>query len=241
MRPWAIPDKWIENTDPPWDFTDTYDRRYHSGPQAGQLIPLPRDDYVPPSTSGPGSGYSLPADVGLAVTLKAGNPNQSLSPGLFFPIDLPRAGGGPFTGGDKYRENIATCSSVSIPIGTWLTFEPGNMVGPTQQGVNALIGQDPNAYFDTGTNTVQNSCAPSCATYSPRIVAIPIFHTDVFDAGQTTGRVDILIVNILGFFVEQMQGNNVVGYFMTIPGLIDDGAPGVGTQSAFQRTVLLVR
>jgi hypothetical protein len=72
-------------------------------------------------------------------------------------------------------------------------------------------------------------------------VAIPVFHTDLYDSGQATGRVDIQIVNILGFFLDHMQGNDVVGYFMTYPGQLDANAPTVGNQSAFTRTVVLVR
>ena len=58
---------------------------------------------------------------------------------------LPRIGGGPITGGDKYRENIASCNGLPIEIGDTLTTEPGNMIGPTKQGVEDLIALDPDA------------------------------------------------------------------------------------------------
>ena len=34
--------------------------------------------------------------------------------------------------------------------GDLLLMEPGNMVGPTTQGIEDLIAQDPDAYWDTG-------------------------------------------------------------------------------------------
>jgi hypothetical protein len=241
LKPWAIADKWFENTAPAWDLTDTYDRRYKNGPNAGQLLPTPRDDYAPPTATSPGSGFTLPLDLGLQVTLKAGNPQASLAPGLFFPVDLPRADGQPITGGEKFRTNIETCNGTGLGIGDYVTFEPGNMIGPTQQGVNVLIAQDPTASWNAATNSIVGSCAPACSPTSPRLVAIPVFHTDLYDSGQATGRVDIQIVNILGFFLDHMQGNDVVGYFMTYPGQLDANAPTVGNQSAFTRTVVLVR
>ena len=72
-------------------------------------------------------------------------------------------------------------------------------------------------------------------------MAIPVFHTELYDLGRASGRIDVQIVNILGFFVATMAGNTVVGYFMTLPGQLAPGGPGVGDDSAFQRIFLLVR
>jgi hypothetical protein len=38
-----------------------------------------------------------------------------------------------------------------------------------------------------------------------------------------------------------MQGNDVIGYFTTVPGLLVGGAPSVGINSAFAKVVQLVR
>lgn len=246
LKPWAIQDKWNELRDPSFDVDSTYDVRFKSGPNSGDPLPTPPplDEYMAPTTSGPGTGYSLPADIGQQVTLKAGGSATSLSPGHFLPIDLPLPPDGGCTnptGGACYRYNIASCNGNVIAIGDSLTLEPGNMIGPTQQGVSQLIALDPTAWFDTATNTVQGSCAPSCAPLSPRIVAIPVFDTEAYDLGKASGRTDVTIANILGFFVASMQGNTVVGYLTTIPGLLTGGGPGVGNGSAFQRVSLLIR
>ena len=46
---------------------------------------------------------------------------------------------------------------------------------------------------------------------SPRVVAIPLFDPVYYDTGKRNGRNAILkFVNYLGFFVERMQGNDVV-------------------------------
>ena len=52
------------------------------------------------------------------------------------------------TGGDWYRENIAQCNTTLVHLDQPIIQEPGNMVGPTNQGVDDLIALDPNAYWD---------------------------------------------------------------------------------------------
>ncbi len=67
LKPWAIQDKWDELRDPPYDpINGTYDRREQNGPRPRPLLPTPPalDVYVAPSLSGPGTGYSVPADIG---------------------------------------------------------------------------------------------------------------------------------------------------------------------------------
>jgi hypothetical protein len=50
------------------------------------------------------------------------------------------------------------------------------------------------------------------------------------------------IVNILGFFIDQMQGQDVSGVFMRIPGVLVAGAgANVNPNAAFMQVPLLVR
>lgn len=247
LKPWAIQDKWFDRYDPAdndfvWDTGDKFEKYVENGPDKGTQLAEP-DYYIPATQGDPGTGFTLSNDLGLQITLKTPNPNEAMAPGQFHPIDLPRVDGGPITGGDKYRENIASCNGLPIEIGDTLTTEPGNMIGPTKQGVEDLIALDPDAEWDPVTKTVVNSCAQAatpCAARSPRIVAIPLFNPEVYEDGRQTGRVDLQIVKILGFFIADMQGNEVIGYLTSAPGLL------VGTEpfdfdSAFLKTVLLVR
>jgi hypothetical protein len=119
LKPWAIPDLWLEQRAPDTE----YNRYVEHGVNAGQLLSEPRDVYVPvggapvDGVSEP-TGYDpvgRPEHIGMQVELKMGNPLQTLQPGWFFPIDLPIEGG-PDTGGDRYRENIATCNSNPVAI-----------------------------------------------------------------------------------------------------------------------------
>ena len=228
IKPWAVPDKWNEQQTPPWDPSDTFAAVYQTGPNKG--LPLPNPDiYVPanqpgytgydPSPSGP--------DYGLQVVLKQGNPQQAVSASHFFPIALP-----PNSGGAWYVQNIPGCWPDVAVIGDMLPVEPGNMVGPTKQGTQQLIDQDPGAYWAAGE--VVSNLSPS-----PRIVVLPVYDPMVYDTGKTHGRVDVAISNFVGFFIESMQGNDVVGRIVPMTGLIRTGNP-VPTGS-FLRAIRLVQ
>ena len=117
------------------------------------------DVYTPPSASSPGTGFTVAADLGSMVTLKAGSPQDVDCARLCSSRFGCRVYGGISAGGNDYRDNIATATVSPIPIGTTLQSENGNMIGPTAQGVDDLIALDPNADWDPATKTVINSCA----------------------------------------------------------------------------------
>ena len=243
LKPWIIPDKWAEHypVEAAWTSTSTFE----TGNQQGQTwTPFnPPDVYTPPSSSGPGTGFTVAADLGMMVTLKAGGPQTSISPGVYFPVRIPTYTGGS-TGGSDYRANISDCNGVAIPIGTMLESENGNMIGPTAQGVSALIARDPGARWDPVTKSVTNSCAqasPSCGTSSPRIVAVPIFDTALYESTKRQGLPQFKVVNILGFFLDQMQGNDVRGYLTEAPGLSTGTVASINPQASFLTTIQLIR
>jgi len=243
LKPWIIPDKWAEHypVEAAWTSTSTFE----TGSQQGQTwTPFnPPDAYTPPSSSGPGTGFTVAADLGMMVTLKAGGPQTSISPGVYFPVRIPTYTGGS-TGGSDYRANISDCNGVAIPIGTMLESENGNMIGPTAQGVSALIARDPGARWDPVTKSVTNSCAqasPSCGTSSPRIVAVPIFDTALYESTKRQGLPQFKVVNILGFFLDQMQGNDVRGYLTEAPGLSTGTVASIDPSASFLTTIQLIR
>ena len=41
-----------------------------------------------------------------------------------------------------------------------------------------------------------------------------------YDAGRTQGRIDLRIANFVGFFIENLQGSDVVGRVVPMTGLI---------------------
>jgi Flp pilus assembly protein TadG len=257
MRPWAIPDKWYDARDtdapiegtPTWTWEDKYERYFENGPNKGQLLPAPYDCYhaalnnfsgphLNNCTAGIGpTSFDVDVDRGTRVRLKPGNPNQALTAGWFFPIDLPIPGE-PDTGGNRYKKNIAECNADSVGLGETIWNEPGNMIGPTGQGVDELVAQDPGATWN-GTDVVGGAFGRN---NSPRIVPIPVFNVEAYQMqDKTSGRFQLQITNILGFFVERMQGNDVTGILMPISARYDSGGATVDGESAFLYAVVLVR
>jgi hypothetical protein len=238
LKPWAIPDKWHEQyPDPaavqiPW--SDSYE--FDAYDQHGNPLVSPPADYYVPATRPGATGYTIENDYGTRLTLKAGNPASAIAPGWFLPVCLPRADGCN-CGGNCYRENIASCNAVRTGIDDYIPNEPGNMIGPTAQGVRDLIALDPNARWDgTGITGSQYT-----GTTSPRLVALPVFDVSVYAAGRASGRQDIQIINILGFFIEDLVGNDVRGVITHYPGTFDPGAQTPNPNAAFQRVILLVQ
>jgi hypothetical protein len=132
------------------------------------------------------------------MVLKAGGPQQAIAPGWYFPVVINPTEG---PGGSNYRNNIATCDPTVIGPGTVLQVEPGNMVGPTAQGMRDLIALDPGARWNPnkygpGLGGVDGGCMASGAcALSPRLVAIPVFNPDTYDLGRASGRIDITITS----------------------------------------------
>jgi hypothetical protein len=252
VKPWAIPDKWEEYNPAPntWDPTDEFNR-YTTG---GGLLPSP-DVYEPPDddTGDPGTGFTTESittggDYGLQITLKEGSSHATIGPGWFYPVVVDPD----CVGGNCYRDAIAGCAPLRYGDGReTLTIEPGNMVGPTRQGVDDLIALDPGARWEDpdgdlgpARGYVAGGCLAShTCTKSPRLVAVPVFDVDEYDLGRASGRQDIVITKIIGFFVESMNGNDVVGRLCFYPGEPYVSATGISGPpgSSFIVSIALVR
>lgn len=127
-------------------------------------------------------------------------------------------------GANVYRGNIENGYDGQLQIGDWISTEPGNMSGPTSQGVDYRISLDPTATFAT----VEKG--------SPRIIVVP-----VIDSLEVHGRSDVLIVGFSAFFLEGVGGqghnNYVTGKFMqmVVPG---DISPGVTSYGVYGSTLI---
>ena len=225
LKPWVIEDK----------FTGPH------GPNG--LFDPAVDTYVAPSSSAPGTGYSVPNDYGTHVVFHA----DSSVPSFYFDIVLS------CTGGSCLSNAIANCdpSTQTYSIGDPVVAEPGNKVGPTRNGVDGLIAHDPTASWNAATQTVVNSCAPNCGcvplcgsgVVSPRIIQAGLVSpVEVYYANG--GRYTYHLVNILSFFVAGRtgpQGVDVDAYLVGGPGVFKLSGGSVGPSSAFAVMPALVR
>jgi hypothetical protein len=268
MRPFGVADKWIDNVNPALN-PKKFERWQRVGGNAVELDP--KDVYVPPSSGSTGTGYTVEADLGAPVTLKRGNPNatadNNVEPGWTLPVRLPDGEGGYFSGASPYRAAIKYCIGNPVSVGQYLPTEDGVMQGPTTQGVSSdpdsLINQDSRASWNTSTKSVDGTCAPTCAPFSPRIVPIAVFDMDEYQwrkaegnwtrawepgvgpgAGAfscPTGGSCIRVTNIIGFFVESETSADILGRVVMYPGEFVQGAPNLGSGSSFLQVIQLVR
>ena len=223
VKPFTVPDKWIETQTPPWDPTDTFDVVDNRG------RPLANPDiYIPLGQTGY-TGYNAQTDKGALITLKAAS-GTNIYPSIYFPYSM-----GGVTGADYYEENIAGCNTLMMGFNDLLLAEPGNMVGPTRSGMDTLIAKDPSARWDEYENKVISTMSPS-----PRVVAIPLFDPVFYDTGKQNGRnADFKVVNYMGFFIEEMQGNDVKGRITPIGGILTGNGPA--PTGSFPIAIVLVK
>jgi hypothetical protein len=171
------------------------------------------------------TSYQAPGDVGTLLTLKVGTPQDAVAPGQFLPVCYPPLDfpdGSPETGASIYRQWISECEPYTVGPGDRLLLEPGNIVGPTRQGMEDLFALDPGAHWDVGSRTVQGSAYG----LSPRIAIVPFFDPTL---PPQPGRNWVRVTRIGVLFIEQIAGNEVRGRFLSInvPGIAcPPGSPG---------------
>jgi Flp pilus assembly protein TadG len=129
------------------------------------------------------------------------------------------------TGATNYRNNLQYGYHGEIEIGDMITIgedmstEPGNMSGPTYEGVRYLLNKDTCASHDL-TN-LQKNC--------PRLIIIP-----VIDSFSIEGRSTVRIMGFASFFLEETTYDGgkteVKGKFIKTlgQGEISDTATGFG-------------
>lgn len=228
VKPFTIPDRWIEKQDAPFDPEDSFDL-FADTKKGGARLANP-DVYIGPEDKVNYTGYNAERDKGTRIVLKANN-DSKIAPSFYYPWDME----GENRGAEDYRWSIGNCNTDVMGFGQTFVAKPGNMVGPTRQGMDDLIDRDPTARWDTATNRVVSSMRPS-----PRVVAIPLFDPVYYAEGKAGGRnASLKFVNYLGFFLEEMNGNEVVGRITPIGGLRTGFGPAPA--AAFPYAIRLVQ
>lgn len=224
--PFMIPDRWLEKQDPVWNpLTSTFEMFDNHG------NPLPNPDVYVPADQPGYTGYNALRDAGTELMIRAGTGNN-IEPTNYFSWKV-----GEGVGADWYRDGVVNGVDTVMHWGDPLIQEPGNMSGPTTQGVDELILKDSGASWDTGCNCVKGSAFGT----SPRVVAIPLYDPEYYARGKATGRTaDFKVANWLGFFVEGRQGNNIYGRITPLVGIIDSNA-GPAPAGAFPKAIRLVQ
>jgi hypothetical protein len=259
LKPFAVPDMWHDADD------DTDGDRVWDEGEEWQLGSHPDDRYTPytgpdgdANATGYGSEWRGPSqDYGRSISLKSPDPQSEYvpAPGVFLPWRIPLddgqeactqggggrgGGGGQDAGGAVYRQNICSCNNSPIELGAEYPIEPGNMIGPTAQGVDELIDADPDAWWDPTMNGGQGGIRGSeyggDGMSSPRVVRLAIFDpSEIEGSGMQTIRFN----NFALMFIEdqQSQQDPVMGRFLYYVSGEESAGPNTGSLVRYLRLV----
>jgi hypothetical protein len=225
LKPWIIPDRWDDTTVIPghedWANNGKYDAEPFDDVNGNGLYD-PGEPYKDQNGDGIRNeefyhpfrtGYVAAKDLGKEFVLKPGLSSETVAAGQYNAVDLSDAERLDATG-NRYEWDIVNCNPIALGLGSIIGFHPGNLSGPTQRGVEALIAQDPDAYYDSTSQTVVSQ-NPN----SPRVAFQPIADPRTISPGRGSR---ILIEKIGAMFIESIdRDGNVMARFIPIHGAPD--------------------
>jgi len=160
--------------------------------------------------------YFKPGCGNGPYTLKKGKGGGN--EGNYQALDFPSCGDGPCggygqTGANTYRCLLANGYDCCVEIGQKLQTEPGDMTGPTRQGLQDL--------WDGDTDRRSNICYENYTGNGHRVVTVPII------SAPANGRTDVTVLAFAAFFLLQRvsggQATPVTGEFIN---LVEPGTGG---------------
>jgi Flp pilus assembly protein TadG len=155
-----------------------------------------------------GLQYNTPLTTYQTVTLKLAPAQGSVGPGNWEPLAMgytPNAD----PGGANYKANLENGYDSTINIGDQIYTETGNLVGPTQQGINYRLSQ--------GSTTDSGGTATNHTLNDPRVIEIPLVNfSDINGSSQVPvmGFAELWISsvdgagNITAEFINQVSAQN---------------------------------
>ncbi|MGE5204838.1 MAG: hypothetical protein ACM3PW_04430, partial [Chlamydiota bacterium] len=221
--------------------------------------------------SNPGKWTGVPNTggvIGELITLKAGSPSASPAPSQYYPVQVQlspnplcpacatQTGGGGTSGAAVYRENIECCNTNTFSCGQTgnidlVLLQTGNMQGPTKQGVECLIHEDPNG---KGQDTLDADTIPFSAiggannpnpayvgknfslSDSNSVVTMPIYDGHNLCPGGSCSPT-VTIIGFMRVFIKDVTqgggggggaGGDVDAYILDIAGCSGQGGGGGG-------------
>lgn len=256
LKPIAMPDMWHDEDD-----DDSPKNRVWDDGEEWELGSHPDDRYIPyqgpdgpADATGYGSEWRGPTrDFGRQISLKSPDPNDEFvpNPGVFLPWRLPldedqeacsQGGGGgeQDAGAAVFRQNLCSCNDSGIELGAEYEIQTGNMVGPTFQGIDELLEEDPSAWWNPtingGRGGISDSQYGGDGMTSPRVVKLAVFDpTELDGSGMQTIRFN----NFAMMFIEDQQNNQapIMGRFLYYVGGEESAGPTTGSLVRYLRLV----
>jgi hypothetical protein len=234
--PVAIPDRWQEPESSGIDWTP-------DPPSPSTFVKASGDLYVRPSLSSPGTGFSINIQGTLSsspqyeLTLTQADFGTPIKAGQYVPIVASTL---------SFAQAIHGCNGIRMTIGDTLSPDTSNTIAQLTGEAKLRRDRDPLAVWedtDYGPR-VRHSCAasaPQCETTSPRIVVLPVFDVNMYEATRATGAPTIKVVNFVGLFISSATDTEIKGQLTIHHGELVTDREQVGTVSSFLWAVVLYR
>ncbi len=251
----VIANRWMDNDGQQGGGKDPDDEEWEFEPDEGDRYERFEDDAPNTTQTGLGSdwrnnliydGKQYYRDQGRVMIIKHSDPQAAPAPGNFYPWTLP----GTNPGAQGYREAIWGCNTAPISLNEIYNPEvcdggggdpapgcdinkPGNMIGPTKQGLDSLFALDPDAVWVETDNTkciggtcydegrVANSAWGDNWLASPRVAIVPMMDPNYVGNGRTQMQFN----NLALIFIEEFDNRHkavVARYIGRAPGT-DEG------------------
>jgi Putative Tad-like Flp pilus-assembly len=186
--------------------------------------------------------FTLKLGGGGAVTAPVGGYTGSNMPGNYQAVELPKlwdylshsyTSPSPPNGANAYRANIDGTNCYSLSVGDSLATEPGNMVGPTLQGIEPAVC---NTIVNSGANT--GDCLDSSGNVGVTI------KSGFFACGTSCNGRSTVEVKLLGSFVltkvyPHNYGTHDKAEIMGIFNPIQSGGAAGGSSTLLQKPLLV--
>lgn len=158
------------------------------------------------------------SQIGSLHNIRPTNPSGALMPDQFYSLDF---GGG----ASIYRCSLGSPSLLAcgvnpavIACGSTYLTEPGNMVGPTGQGIGTLLGSTPDTWVAPGAYQHPNG---TITDTSSDLITVPVW--DSCGPLPSKGPAPITMIGFSNWFVDGAQGTGVQANFVNAA-----GCPGSG-------------
>ncbi len=155
LKPFVLPDLWHEGSGEDADGDDWWDEDedWDYNPGDGDYYQVAQAVGDATGATGYGSAWrngsdAYTDDYGRVLNIKPSDPHDPkiARPGVFYPWRI-----GDSSGANDFRNNIVTCNPTTTVIGDGdpsttedqYDLEPGNMIGPTFQGIGDLMDDGP--------------------------------------------------------------------------------------------------
>ena len=178
------------------------------------------------------------SQIGMSFSVKPQNPQSAMQPGQFYAVRMDDS-----AGGNDYRTNIATCSSDVITCQQTYGLEPGNMIGPTVQGVRDLTGTPPDVFVSMGQ---YQDAGGYMSNTSRSLIIAPLWETCNLDGFCPDNRLpdgganaNISVAGFALLFIDGVQGNNVMAHLLGVFGCGSITGPPTGTEETGPYSVLV--